>query len=72
MCVCVCVCYRQYLGSVQLDADCNAGCGCSTLDYNPVCGRDKVMYYSPCYAGCNTTYAADRRVECSSCRLFHM
>ena len=57
------MCDRQFLGSVELDAACNAGCGCSQVDYNPVCGRDNVMYYSPCYAGCSTSYAAEQKVD---------
>ncbi|XP_076457171.1 solute carrier organic anion transporter family member 4A1-like [Babylonia areolata] len=48
-----------YLGGARLDAGCNAGCGCSMEDYNPVCGRDNVMYYSPCYAGCSGSFAGD-------------
>lgn len=32
---------------------CTSNCQCSHDDYNPVCGANNVMYYSPCFAGCN-------------------
>lgn len=38
----------------QLTVDCNAGCNCMRELYNPVCGADGVMYYSPCHAGCSS------------------
>uniref|UniRef100_A0A663MVQ6 Solute carrier organic anion transporter family member n=1 Tax=Athene cunicularia TaxID=194338 RepID=A0A663MVQ6_ATHCN len=36
----------------NLTAPCNANCRCSRSIYYPVCGRDKVQYFSPCFAGC--------------------
>ncbi|XP_054618037.1 solute carrier organic anion transporter family member 4A1 [Dunckerocampus dactyliophorus] len=36
----------------SLTVGCNAGCGCTQELYNPVCGADGLMYYSPCHAGC--------------------
>ncbi|XP_056181709.1 solute carrier organic anion transporter family member 4C1 [Falco biarmicus] len=33
-------------------APCNAKCGCLRSMYYPVCGRDEVQYFSPCFAGC--------------------
>uniref|UniRef100_A0A8V5GSL5 Solute carrier organic anion transporter family member n=2 Tax=Melopsittacus undulatus TaxID=13146 RepID=A0A8V5GSL5_MELUD len=36
----------------NLTAPCNANCGCSRSIYYPVCGRDEVQYFSPCFAGC--------------------
>ncbi|XP_021018925.1 solute carrier organic anion transporter family member 6A1-like isoform X2 [Mus caroli] len=39
----------------NLTAPCNAPCGCTTSEYNPVCGRDETQYFSPCFAGCRAT-----------------
>ncbi|NXL39955.1 SO4C1 protein, partial [Glaucidium brasilianum] len=36
----------------NLTAPCNANCRCSRSIYYPVCGRDEVQYFSPCFAGC--------------------
>lgn len=36
----------------NLTAPCNANCRCSSSRYYPVCGRDEVQYFSPCFAGC--------------------
>lgn len=36
----------------DLDSPCNKNCDCSQSHYDPVCGVDNAMYYSPCYAGC--------------------
>ncbi|GAB1606770.1 solute carrier organic anion transporter family member 4C1-like [Argonauta hians] len=33
-------------------AACNIDCYCSTEFYQPVCGADKKLYFSPCHAGC--------------------
>ncbi|KAM6925508.1 solute carrier organic anion transporter family member 4A1 [Xenentodon cancila] len=38
----------------RLKAGCNAACECVRELYNPVCGADGVMYYSPCHAGCTS------------------
>lgn len=35
-----------------LDNACNSKCTCSKMNYEPICGADGVMYYSPCHAGC--------------------
>ncbi|KAH8409881.1 hypothetical protein KR009_000300 [Drosophila setifemur] len=37
---------------VALEDACNENCACSRLNYDPICGINGVMYYSPCYAGC--------------------
>nr|XP_057941603.1 solute carrier organic anion transporter family member 4A1 [Doryrhamphus excisus]XP_057941604.1 solute carrier organic anion transporter family member 4A1 [Doryrhamphus excisus]XP_057941605.1 solute carrier organic anion transporter family member 4A1 [Doryrhamphus excisus] len=37
----------------SLTVACNTGCGCTQELYNPVCGADGLMYYSPCHAGCS-------------------
>ncbi|NXG57587.1 SO4C1 protein, partial [Hemiprocne comata] len=36
----------------NLTAPCNANCRCLHAMYYPVCGRDEVEYFSPCFAGC--------------------
>uniref|UniRef100_A0A672ICZ7 Solute carrier organic anion transporter family member n=1 Tax=Salarias fasciatus TaxID=181472 RepID=A0A672ICZ7_SALFA len=44
----------------SLTVGCNSGCGCVTELYNPVCGADGVMYYSPCHAGCTAINHTER------------
>ncbi|KAG8232805.1 hypothetical protein J437_LFUL007959 [Ladona fulva] len=43
-------------GRLQLDWECNAGCGCEQyLKYSPVCSADgKLTFYSACHAGCKS------------------
>ncbi|XP_063101593.1 solute carrier organic anion transporter family member 4C1 isoform X1 [Cavia porcellus] len=36
----------------NLTAPCNANCNCLRSYYYPLCGRDGVQYFSPCFAGC--------------------
>ncbi|XP_053911716.1 solute carrier organic anion transporter family member 4C1-like [Cuculus canorus] len=36
----------------DLTAPCNADCRCLRSMYYPICGRDEVQYFSPCFAGC--------------------
>uniref|UniRef100_A0A8B9JRC5 Solute carrier organic anion transporter family, member 4A1 n=1 Tax=Astyanax mexicanus TaxID=7994 RepID=A0A8B9JRC5_ASTMX len=43
----------SYAGG-NLTVGCNANCQCVKEQYNPVCGADGLMYYSPCHAGCST------------------
>jgi len=40
-------------GSFKTDA-CHINCGCSQQDlFDPICGKDGITYFSPCYAGCS-------------------
>lgn len=43
----------------NLESTCNSRCGCSRLNYDPICGVDNVMYYSPCHAGCTKELSMD-------------
>lgn len=43
----------------HLEHDCNRMCSCSQQYYDPICGMDGVMYYSPCYAGCSKELSMD-------------
>ncbi|CAL1676917.1 unnamed protein product [Lasius platythorax] len=38
--------------ALSLENICNNGCGCSRLQFDPICGVDGITYYSPCHAGC--------------------
>ncbi|XP_006872380.1 PREDICTED: solute carrier organic anion transporter family member 6A1-like [Chrysochloris asiatica] len=51
---------ENYEGTGQLGnltAPCNAQCECSTSYYSPICGRDDIEYFSPCFAGCKISKA---------------
>ncbi|XP_059174792.1 solute carrier organic anion transporter family member 4A1-like [Physella acuta] len=51
-----------FLGKNLTDT-CNANCGCAEEEYFPICGRDNIMYFSPCYAGCqNFTSKGDSKL----------
>uniref|UniRef100_A0A3Q3IDE3 Solute carrier organic anion transporter family member n=1 Tax=Monopterus albus TaxID=43700 RepID=A0A3Q3IDE3_MONAL len=52
----------KHLSSLEenLTVGCNAECSCVRELYNPVCGADGVMYYSPCHAGCNAINHTER------------
>lgn len=39
----------------NLTTSCNANCNCIRSYYYPVCGRDGVQYFSPCFAGCKSS-----------------
>ncbi|KPJ00330.1 Solute carrier organic anion transporter family member 4A1 [Papilio xuthus] len=55
-------------GDSVLLAQCNSVCGCEDAPYAPVCGRDGLVYYSPCHAGCRTVRregAAQFYTDCS-------
>lgn len=43
----------------NLESSCNSKCSCNRRNYDPVCGVDGVMYYSPCHAGCSKEMSLD-------------
>lgn len=51
----------------MLESSCNAGCQCDGVAYNPVCGADNVLYYSPCHAGCTKEVMLDSARVYSDC-----
>lgn len=51
--------FRGDTQAFELDSECNSKCDCGLRDYDPICGVDGVMYYSPCHAGCAKELAMD-------------
>lgn len=47
------------LNRFHLDNECNSKCACSRQNYDPICGVDGIMYYSPCHAGCSKELSMD-------------
>jgi len=54
-------------GALSLNSSCNSNCSCSRDNYNPICGTDDILYYSPCYAGCGKTYGSGTAEAYSNC-----
>ncbi|CAK8679887.1 solute carrier organic anion transporter family member 4A1-like [Clavelina lepadiformis] len=48
-------------------SSCNAGCRCDTDAYDPICGKDGITYYSPCFAGCTSHTNAHGTEVYSNC-----
>lgn len=55
----------------DLDSTCNMNCGCNKFDYDPVCGADGVMYFSPCHAGCDKELNMDGSKIYLNCECIH-
>ncbi|XP_074850293.1 solute carrier organic anion transporter family member 4C1-like [Carettochelys insculpta] len=56
----------------NLTAPCNANCNCLRSFYYPVCGRDEVQYFSPCFAGCTSFSVQKRKKTYQSCSCVGM
>ena len=48
--------FSEHIGQNALDHLCNSNCGCSARSYEPVCGLDGTIYFSPCHAGCTDDF----------------
>lgn len=57
--------------SPKFKDSCNEACHCSPRQYDPVCGTDNVVYYSPCFAGCRSTYQLDSTKVSLTFRQFY-
>lgn len=53
--------------TISLQDDCNKQCKCSSLHYDPVCGSNNVLYYSPCFAGCQKKIVTENSKVYSDC-----
>ncbi|XP_037960729.1 solute carrier organic anion transporter family member 4A1 [Teleopsis dalmanni] len=51
----------------KLNAACNVNCGCNRFDYEPICGIDGMMYFSPCYAGCKEEHDVNHTKAYTEC-----
>ncbi|XP_067425009.1 solute carrier organic anion transporter family member 4C1-like [Emydura macquarii macquarii] len=56
----------------NLTAPCNANCNCIRSFYYPVCGRDEVQYFSPCFAGCTSFTVQKRKKTYQNCSCVGM
>ncbi|CAM5114375.1 unnamed protein product [Eretmochelys imbricata] len=56
----------------NLTAPCNANCNCLRSFYYPVCGRDEVQYFSPCFAGCTSFTVQKRKKIYQNCSCIGM
>lgn len=61
------------IDSYNLTSTCNKDCECSTNFIEPICGRNGLTYFSPCFAGCsrfksnNITIYQQNKYSYSSC-----
>ncbi|XP_054445998.1 solute carrier organic anion transporter family member 4C1 [Pteronotus mesoamericanus] len=51
---------------------CNANCNCMRSHYYPVCGRDGIQYFSPCFAGCKNSVSKRRPEVYYNCSCIEM
>lgn len=52
---------------LSIDSQCNANCSCSVYLYDPICGSNNQMFYSPCHAGCRDVYHFDDLKAYNNC-----
>lgn len=57
---------REFLGIFKTDS-CSDNCHCSMEDFNPVCGDNSVVYYSPCFAGCQNLIPDSNPQQYANC-----
>lgn len=60
--------YTQgFEGEITLDGTCNKDCNCD-VDYEPVCANYVEIYFSPCHAGCKSSFKdAENRTVFADC-----
>ncbi len=59
--------YYQSSPTLTLENQCNKKCNCNKGDYEPICGADGLLYYSPCYAGCSIEKNMDKSKVYQNC-----
>ena len=55
----------------NLESSCNNKCACSRRNYDPICGVDGIMYYSPCHAGCSKELSMENAKVFLDCDCIH-
>nr|XP_056702586.1 solute carrier organic anion transporter family member 1A2-like [Euleptes europaea] len=58
---------RVFYSETSLFADCNSHCGCSTKEWDPVCGENGISYVSACLAGCDVINGTGRNTVFGNC-----
>ncbi|KAH0617123.1 hypothetical protein JD844_028801 [Phrynosoma platyrhinos] len=51
----------------NLYTDCNRDCGCSTKQWDPVCGDNGISYVSACLAGCKVANGTGKNAVLTNC-----
>ncbi|KAJ8020203.1 Solute carrier organic anion transporter family member 4A1 [Holothuria leucospilota] len=57
------------IDEVNLDSTCNLNCGCDN-QFQPVCGANNVIYFSPCHAGCQVSSTGEGGNMYTNCTCF--